>query len=92
MLFFAGCLVFLLGLIHSVLGERLIFSRLRDGGIIPTKGGSLLKERHVRILWASWHLATIFGCGIGAILCWFSILPSGEIVIPSFLVNSVSYL
>ena len=89
MLFAAGCLAFLLGLIHSILGEILIFKRMRDGGIIPTNGGPLLKERHVRILWASWHLVTVFGCGIGAILFWFSISSSEGIVIPSFGVNSV---
>ena len=50
MLFAAGCLAFVLGFIHSILGEILIFKRMRDGGIIPTNGGSLLEERHVRIL------------------------------------------
>ena len=85
----AGCLAFALGFIHSILGEILIFKRMRDGGIIPTNGGSLLEERHVRILWASWHLVTVFGWGIGAILCWFSISSSEETAIPSFVINSV---
>lgn len=89
MLFAAGLLAFLLGLIHSILGEVLIFKRMRDGGIIPTNGGSLLKERHVRILWASWHLVTVFGWGIGAILCWFSISSSEKIFIPTFVANSI---
>ena len=30
MLFAAGCLAFVLGLIHSILGEILIFKRMRD--------------------------------------------------------------
>ena len=89
MLFAAGCLAFILGIIHSILGEVLIFKRMRTGGIIPTTGGSLLKERHVRILWASWHLVTVFGWAIGAILCWFSISSSAEIIMPPFLVNSI---
>jgi hypothetical protein len=89
MLFTAGVLAVLLGLIHSILGEVLIFKRLREGGIIPTNGGSLLKERNVRILWASWHLVTVFGWGIGAILCWFALSASEQVVIPSFVTNAV---
>jgi len=89
MLFVAGLLAFLLGLIHSILGEVLIFKRMRDGGIIPTNGGSLLKESHVRILWASWHLVTVFGWAIGALLCWLSISSSEQFLIPSFVANSI---
>ena len=75
-LFAAGCLSLALGLIHSVLGEILIFKRMRTGGIIPTNGHPILQERHVRILWASWHLVTIFGWGLGAILLRYSALNS----------------
>ena len=89
MLFTAGCLVIVLGLVHSLLGEWLIFRHLRDSGIIPTKGGALLEEKQVIILWASWHLVTVFCWGIGAILCGFYI-SSAEIVVPSFVINSVA--
>lgn len=58
----------LVGIAHSVLGEVLIFNRLRGGYVVPTEGGSLLRERHVRILWASWHLVTIFGFVFAAVL------------------------
>lgn len=64
----AGILAIAVGLAHSVLGEVLIFNRMRDKGVIPTAGAPLLRERHVRILWVSWHLVTVFGCAIGAIL------------------------
>ena len=37
-LFAAGCLSLALGLIHSVMGEILIFRRMRKGQIIPTNG------------------------------------------------------
>lgn len=67
-LFAAGLLAIAIGLTHSVLGELLIFRHLRKGGIIPTEGGSVLKERHVRIIWASWHVVTVFGIGFGTIL------------------------
>lgn len=66
--FSAGCLAILICLVHSVLGERLIFRRMRAGEIIPVHGQPLLLERHVRILWASWHIVSIFGLAIAAIL------------------------
>lgn len=73
----AAVLAFLVGLVHSLLGERLIFGRLRQGRLVPTNGGSLLQERHVRILWASWHILTVFGWCIAAVLLWLS-LPSSN--------------
>ena len=73
----AAALAFLVGLAHSVLGERLVFSRLRQGGFVPTNGGKLLGEGHVRILWASWHVLTAFGWCIASILLWLS-LPSSS--------------
>lgn len=64
----AGALTFVVGAVHSVLGERLIFRRMREGGWIPTNGRPILHERHVRILWASWHVVTLFGWAMGAVL------------------------
>jgi hypothetical protein len=69
----AGVLAFVVGCIHSVLGERLIFSRIRNRGLVPTQGGQLLHESHVRILWATWHAATAIGWGLAAILVWCSV-------------------
>jgi hypothetical protein len=39
-----GTLMIIVGMVHTVLGERLIFRRFRAGGLIPTDGGSLLLE------------------------------------------------
>ncbi|WP_293796756.1 hypothetical protein [uncultured Bosea sp.] len=64
----AGVVMALTALVHSVVGEILIFRQLRNGGIVPTQGGPLLRERHVRILWASWHLVSILGLAFAAIL------------------------
>lgn len=65
----ASIIALLVGLVHSVLGEKLIFRRLRhDHRLVPTNGVNLLAEGHIRILWASWHLVTIFGWGMGAVL------------------------
>lgn len=66
----SGILMIIVGLVHSVLGEHLIFSRLRAGGLIPTDGGSHLRERHVRILWATWHLASVLGWAEAYILLY----------------------
>jgi hypothetical protein len=67
-LLWAGIVAILVGLSHSVLGEILIFRRMRQGGVVPTEGQPVLRERHVRILWASWHLVTILGWALAAIL------------------------
>jgi hypothetical protein len=64
----AGLLAIAVGLAHSVLGEVLIFRSLRSAGIVPTVGTPLLHERHVRILWASWHIVTILGWAMAAIV------------------------
>ena len=64
----AAALAFLVGLVHSVLGELMIFRRLRRHGRVPTEGGRALGEGHVRILWASWHTLTAFGWGFAGVL------------------------
>ena len=84
----AGSLVFVVGLIHSVLGEVLIFRRMRKGSFIPTYGSPVLKERHVRILWASWHCLTIFSWGIGAILLRLS-FPTSQYIVQAFIENAI---
>lgn len=65
----AGILCIVLGLIHSLLGEYLIFKHKRNKSeLVPTKGGKDLREKHLRIIWATWHLASIFGLCIGLLL------------------------
>jgi peptidoglycan/LPS O-acetylase OafA/YrhL len=75
LLFWAGLVMALTALVHSVVGEFLIFRQLRSSGIVPTQGGPLLRERHVRILWASWHLVSILGWAIAAILLAVALAP-----------------
>lgn len=69
----AGILSFVIGLVHSMLGELLIFRRMRAGGFIPTNGGQVLREPHVRILWASWHVVTALGWCLAALLIWLAV-------------------
>lgn len=68
----AAATMLVVGLVHSVLGERLIFRRLRQHGFIPTNGGTLLHEQHVRILWATWHLVTLLGWAMAAVLLYLA--------------------
>ncbi|SFN66557.1 hypothetical protein SAMN04487989_102316 [Bizionia echini] len=87
--FIAGILCFLLGIAHSILGEYLIFNSKRiKGKLIPTKANEYLKERHLRILWATWHLATVFGWCIGILLLKISVLEKSQLI--NFMVKSIS--
>lgn len=72
----AAALAALVGLIHSVMGERFIFRRLRKGGLVPSIGGEALRESHIRILWASWHVVTLLGWCIAVLLFRLSYLQS----------------
>ena len=64
----AGVLAAVTGVVHSVLGERLIFRHLREGTLVPTKTATPLRERQIRILWATWHLGSVFGWGFAGAL------------------------
>lgn len=73
----SGILCFILGLVHSILGEILIFNSKRNKGqIVPAKKSLELEEKHLRIIWSSWHLASVFGWCIGAILVKISLTQS----------------
>ncbi|MEO7431675.1 MAG: hypothetical protein ABIR62_06550 [Dokdonella sp.] len=67
-LVWAAVLAVLIGLVHSALGEILIFRKLRSGSLIPSRGAPPLSERHIRILWATWHVVTVFGFALAAVL------------------------
>lgn len=75
----ASILITFVGILHSVLGEKRLFSKLRSGNVVPTQAPSPLQERHIRILWATWHVVSLFGFGYAALLYWFA-LPSTNIV------------
>jgi hypothetical protein len=64
----AAIVITFVGIIHSVFGEILIFRKLRKSGFIPKESAPPLQARNVRILWASWHLASAFGFGFAGIL------------------------
>ena len=84
----AGSVAILVGLVHAILGEVLIFSRLRNNEIVPTSAAPPLQQRHVRILWASWHIVSIFGWGFGAILLRMA-FPATDLIFFLFVKDSI---
>lgn len=71
----AATVLVLTGMVHSVFGERLIFIHLRQGTFVPALGAPPLRARNVRILWATWHLASVFGWALAAVLFGVAISP-----------------
>lgn len=82
----AGALSIIVGLVHSVLGELLIFKKLRNGSLVPTRPAPPLRQRNIRILWATWHLASVFGFAMGAILIHFASITE----IPNIVIQSIA--
>lgn len=66
LLYFAAFLVFGIGVIHSLLGEKYILMRLFRRGNIPELFGSA--DFTVRTLRFAWHLTTIAWWGLAAII------------------------
>ncbi|WNO07653.1 hypothetical protein [Teredinibacter sp. KSP-S5-2] len=64
----AAIIAAFVGCVHSILGEMLVFSKLRNFGVISGEGVFPLKPGSVRILWATWHLVSVFGWTFSAIL------------------------
>ena len=83
----AGLLLLFIGAIHSVGGEVLIFRHLRTRGLVPTITSEPLKERHIRILWATWHIVTVFGWAFGFVLLRLS-RPTDEQTIRTLVENT----
>lgn len=84
-LILAACLTILIGLVHSILGEWLIFTKLREHGVVPSLPAEPLELRNIRILWATWHLASVFGLAIAAVLFHVATHP-----IDTFIIYTVS--
>lgn len=82
----AAVLLLFTGLVHSLLGEWLIFRHLRQGTWVPQLGAPPLRARNIRILWATWHLASVFGWGFAVILWGLAATPEApvhDLVLPA---------
>ncbi len=76
-LLIAGLLCLILGLTHSILGEILIFKNKRKAKkIVPSIVRKDLKESHLRIIWATWHLTSFFGLCIATLLLKMAVMPT----------------
>jgi predicted permease len=78
----AAILTVILGLIHSLRGERLIFRTIAQNR--PALHAAGLRQGYLNILCASWHLATLFSWGMAFILYWLAQEP------PSYLGSFVA--
>jgi hypothetical protein len=74
----AGSIACIVAVVHSVLGERWVFHRMRHDGAIPTNGGTVLREPQVRILWASWHIVSVLGLALAACLFYLATAVTSE--------------
>ncbi|MBL4656569.1 MAG: hypothetical protein JKX73_01105 [Flavobacteriales bacterium] len=62
----------------------------KEGSLIPSKGSEGLRQKHLRIIWATWHLASVFGWCLGAILIKVSIAQSGlNVSFIEFIIHSM---
>lgn len=84
----ASVLALATGLVHSFLGERLIFRHLRASSIVPTLPAPPLQNRHVRILWATWHLASVLAWALAGLLWQLASGPGTTLSAQSVLVAS----
>ena len=64
----AAILAIATGVVHSLLGEVLIFRHLRQSSIVPSLPAPPLQGCNIRILWATWHLASVFGWVLAGLL------------------------
>lgn len=86
----ASCLLFIVGLVHSTLGEIRIFRKMRhQGRLVPTEGGANVSERQVRILWATWHISTVFAWSL-CIILWRLSFSSSDLATRKFIINTTA--
>lgn len=85
----AAGVAFLTGVAHSVLGEMLIFRQLRRGTLVPRQDAPPLRSRNIRIIWATWHVATLFGWAFAGVLLQLALSPQASLV-SLFLIATVA--
>jgi hypothetical protein len=76
----AAGVAFCTGAAHSVLGEMLIFRQLRRGTLVPGQDAPPLRSRNIRIIWATWHVATLFGWAFAGVLLQLALSPQASLV------------
>lgn len=64
----AAVLAISVGVVHSFLGERLIFRHLHQPSFVSFLPALPLRRRNVQILRENWHIASVFGWVIAGLL------------------------
>jgi len=86
----AALLAVATGVVHSFLGERLIFRHLRQSSFVPSLAAPPLQARNIRILWATWHLASVLGWVMAALLWQLASSPGHALAASSVLHTSAA--
>ncbi len=86
-LLIAGLTSIIVGTTHSVLGERTVLKELKHASIDPRFEDIPISETSKHILWATWHIASIFGWLTGVTLIGVA---TNAIVIPSVLISCIA--
>ncbi|MBV7542974.1 hypothetical protein [Acidovorax sp. sic0104] len=84
----ASAMLAAVALAHSVLGEILVFRSLRTHGVVPTAGRPVLREAHVRILWGSWHLVSVLGLALSAVLWRLGTIPWTDTALAAWIADT----
>ena len=63
------------GVLHSILGERLILSKLATAGLPQTLGSSVFALRVLRLFW---HLVSVAWWGFTALLVLLASMPASD--------------
>lgn len=80
----ATALAALTGVVHSVFGEILIFRRLpRDAA------GNPLQWRSLGVLWATWHIASVMGWALAAVL-WQLATTAEPLALHAYTLNAIA--
>lgn len=70
----AAVLAVLVGIVHSALGELLIFRHVPPAA----DGRHRRRRRPFDILWATWHIASVMGWALAALLWKLAALPDAS--------------
>ncbi len=61
---------------HTVIGEWMVFRHMRRSLLVPVDTGPGLREFQIRILWATWHVVSLLGLALAALLWSFAQMPT----------------
>lgn len=86
----AAILTIITSLVHSILGELMIFQKKRISGSIVPRNLKSNKVEQWGIIWATWHIVSFFGLAIAATLFYISRMAQIESELIHFMINTIS--